>query len=93
MIFRRLATMGMALAVAATLVSSSCKDTTPVCVPASKTACYCHTGGPGEELCADDGLSWGACSCLPDAGTDAAGPADAAPDAGAAVSPDLGTPD
>lgn len=43
-------------------------DNTPVCVPATPEPCFCHTGGAGEKVCDDDGLGFGACTCVPDGG-------------------------
>lgn len=70
-------------------------DTTPVCLPASTAACDCPTGAAGAKVCADNGLEYGACACLPDAGTpDASDAIDAgvdAPTAPAAVGRSIGS--
>lgn len=59
------------------------EDNTPVCAPGLDAACHCATGGPGQQICADDGLTYGACQCeAADAGADAPPQAeDAGPDA------------
>jgi hypothetical protein len=68
------------LASAALLLSmTACvgEDNTPVCRPATVASCYCATGAFGQKICADDGLEYTRCECLP------ASTSDAAPDAGA----------
>ncbi|MBE7451364.1 MAG: hypothetical protein HS111_21435 [Kofleriaceae bacterium] len=73
------------------MVAAACEtfdDNTPVCVPAEPAPCYCPTGAPGEKVCQASGLSYGACACRPDAGTDGATDAsDGEPDAGPDASP------
>ena len=46
----------------------SCTDNTPVCVPKTPTTCFCATGSPGQKICDPDGLGYGDCICVPDAG-------------------------
>ncbi len=50
------------------LAAVGCDDNTPFCVPATTASCFCATGEPGEQACKVDGLSYGTCTCLPDAG-------------------------
>lgn len=66
------------LALLAIMLGSGCHDTMPACVPRSTEACFCNTGGAGQQVCDDDGLDHGPCTCLPDAGT----PDACVPDAG-----------
>ncbi len=54
------------------LALAACDDSTPVCAPRSVASCYCNTGDPGQKVCSADGLYYLACTCLPDAGVDAA---------------------
>jgi hypothetical protein len=68
-------------------LGSACDDTTPSCVPGTVASCYCNTGGAGQATCADDGLDYRGCACLPDAGVDAP-VTDAAPAADAPDTPD-----
>ena len=75
---RAIAAAALALVVGCS--DDSFTDTTPFCVPAMTATCSCPTGAPGARVCTDDGLDYGACACLPDAGTaDAPSGIDAAP--------------
>ena len=57
--------------------ASDSTDNTPVCIPAVAYPCFCATGAAGEKICTDDGLEYGTCACLPDAGEIDAGEIDA----------------
>lgn len=59
------------LACAVQLVSAAC-DETPLCTPETPMSCYCSSGDVGQKICTADGLGFGPCNCLPDAGVDAA---------------------
>ena len=50
------------------------EDSTPACVPATPATCFCPTGGPGQKVCDEEGLDYGACTCSVDAGVDAPTP-------------------
>jgi hypothetical protein len=59
------------------LLSGSCEDNTPQCIPSVVAPCSCYTGGPGEKTCSADGLEFGKCVCTPDAGVSADADVDA----------------
>lgn len=53
------------------LATPGCDDNTPLCIPQTTERCFCYTGDPGQRRCSADGLEYGSCECLPDAGIDA----------------------
>ena len=67
------------------LLAAGCfdSDNTPSCIRGTTRACFCNTGGAGEQTCLSNNEGYDSCVCLPDAGIDA--PVDE-PDAEAAAS-------
>jgi hypothetical protein len=77
------------LALLALFALSACgDDPAPLCVPAAADTCACPDGRLGGMVCLSD-MTWSACMCREDGGTDASTDAtpDAVPDAAADTTP------
>jgi hypothetical protein len=72
----RRSTLALLPLAAGILGGLACDDDTPICVPQKAVACLCGDGTLGVQICAADGLSYGACCVTspPDAGANDAGP-------------------
>ena len=66
-------TGALALHASCGLFDSFVIDNAPICNPGAKNTCTCDTGGPGQQVCHDDGQDYSPCSCIDAGVTDAAG--------------------